>query len=226
MSTIRQVRALLYKDLTIEFRNRYVLGGIALYVVSSVLVVYFAMLYSGAASSLSSVYWSIFFWLIVLFSAINAVANSFFRESEGRRYYYYYTSSSQAYIIAKMCYNLIFTLLLILLAFVVYSVVMGLPVGQVRVFILTAILGGVNYALLFTLMGAIASRAGNNASLVAVLGFPIIIPLIIFITRLSAASLAATSITASVWQYAGLLLAFGLIQCALAFILFPYIWRD
>jgi hypothetical protein len=49
MSTIQQVKALLYKDLTIEFRNRYLLGGIALYVVSSVLVVYFAMLYSGAA---------------------------------------------------------------------------------------------------------------------------------------------------------------------------------
>jgi heme exporter protein B len=218
--------SLFKKDLLIEFRNKYVIGGIALYVLSSVMVIYFSLNYNDSIKELSPVIWGILFWLIVLFSSINAIANGFFREPEGRTYYYYYLTSPQAIIMSKMLYNFIFTILLISLAFIVFALMIGNPVNNLPLFLTTAMLGGTGYSLLFTLMGAIASRAGNNATLVAVLGFPIIIPLLIFITKLTAASIGSAEFGAEAFKNIGLLAAFDVMQLLLAYVLFPYIWRD
>jgi heme exporter protein B len=218
--------SLFKKDLLIEFRNKYVIGGIALYVLSSVMVIYFSLNYNDSIKELSPVIWGILFWLIVLFSSINAIANGFFREPEGRTYYYYYLTSPQAIILSKMLYNFIFTILLISLAFIVFALMIGNPVNNLPLFLTTAMLGGTGYSLLFTLMGAIASRAGNNATLVAVLGFPIIIPLLIFITKLTAASIGSAEFGAEAFKNIGLLAAFDVMQLLLAYVLFPYIWRD
>ena len=220
------VISLFRKDLLLEFRNKYVLGGIALYVLSSVMVIYFSLLYNDSLKQLDATIWSIFFWLIILFSAINAIGNSFFREGEGRSYYYYYIASPQAIILSKLLYNFIFTLLLILLAFGVFSLMIGNPVSHSLIFLATALLGGTGYSFLFTLMGAIAARAGNNAALIAVLGFPIIIPLLIFITKLSAAAMSDGVVSTDVLKNMASLGAFDLMELGLAYILFPYIWRD
>jgi heme exporter protein B len=203
-----------------------VLGGITLYVLSSVMVIYFSLNYNDSVKQLSPVIWGILFWLIILFSSINAIANGFFREPEGRNYYYYYLSSPQAIILSKLLYNFIFTILLISLAFLVFALMIGNPVNNLPLFFATALLGGTGYSFLFTLMGAIASRAGNNATLIAVLGFPIIIPLLIFITRLTAAAISSGGFTNDAFKNIALLGAFDVIQLMLAYLLFPYIWRD
>jgi heme exporter protein B len=223
---LRTTLSLFRKDLLIEFRNRYVIGGIALYVLSSVMVIYFSLNYNDNIKQINPVIWSIFFWLTILFSSINAIANGFFREPEGRTYYYYYLASPQAIIMSKLLYNFIFTIVLISLAFFVFALMIGNPVTDLPLFFLTALLGGTGYSFLFTLMGAIAARAGNNATLVAVLGFPIIIPLLIFITKLTAASIGSAALTDDAMKNMALLGAFDVIQLLLAYILFPYIWRD
>jgi heme exporter protein B len=190
------------------------------------MVIYFSLNYNEGIKQLNPVVWSIFFWLIILFSSINAIANGFFREPVGRSYYYYYIASPQAVILSKLLYNFIFTTFLILLAFIIFTLMIGDPVENLPLFLLTALLGGTGYSFLFTLMGAIAARAGNNATLIAVLGFPIILPILIFITKLTAASMAGTEFTPEIIKNLSLLSAFNIMQLLLAYILFPYIWRD
>lgn len=226
MNLLRSVKAVLVKDLLIEFRNKYVLGGVLLYVFSSVLVIFFALQYNNSLHDIEAPIWSILFWLIILFSSVNAVANSFFREPEGRFYYYYWTIPPQALILAKLIYNFLFTVLLALLTFAIFTAMISSPIVNYRVFFLTVILGGTGYSFLFTTMSAIASRAGNNATLLAVLGFPLVIPLIIFLTRLSTACMDTTGFTDEVSKNLLLLLALNVLQPILALILFPYIWRD
>jgi len=226
MNFIKSVQSILAKDILVEFRNKYVLGGIVLYVFSSVLLIYFALQYSNSLKDIEPTIWSIIFWLIILFSAVNAVANSFFREPEGRFFYYYWMVSPPAIIVAKLIYNFLFTLLLTLLTFGLFSVMISDPISNYRLFFITILLGGTGYSFLFTTMSAIASRAGNNATLMAVLGFPLIIPLLIFLTKLSAAAIVSNSFDGETTQNLLLLLAFNILQPTLALILFPYIWRD
>ncbi|MFN8323660.1 MAG: heme exporter protein CcmB [Chitinophagales bacterium] len=223
---LQAAKAFLRKDLLVEFRNKYVLGGILLYVFSSVLVIYFALQYNSSMGEISPAVWSILFWLMILFSSVNAIANSFFREPENRFFYYYWTVSPQAIILAKLFYNFIFTVFLSSLTFLIFSVMVSNPIINYPLFMLTVLLGGTGYSFLFTTMSAIASRAGNNATLMAVLGFPLVIPLIIFLTKLSATAITETAWTDAAIENLLLLTAFNLLLPALAFILFPYIWRD
>jgi len=226
MNFISGVKSILIKDILIEFRNKYVLGGILLYVFSSVLLIYFALQYSDSLKGIEPTIWSIIFWLIILFSSVNAVANSFFREPEGRFFYYYWMVNPQSIIVAKLIYNFLFTLLLTVLTFGLFAIMISDPITNYTLFFITILLGGTGYSFLFTTMSAIASRAGNNATLMAVLGFPLIIPLLIFLTKLTAAAIVSQEFTDETVQNLLMLLAFNILQPTLALILFPYIWRD
>jgi heme exporter protein B len=226
MNFIIGIKSILIKDILIEFRNKYVLGGILLYVFSSVLLIYFALQYSDSLKGIEPTIWSIIFWLIILFSSVNAVANSFFREPEGRFFYYYWMVNPQSIILAKLIYNFLFTLLLTVLTFGLFAIMISDPITNCSLFFVTILLGGTGYSFLFTTMSAIASRAGNNATLMAVLGFPLIIPLLIFLTKLTAAAIVSQEFTDETVQNLLMLLAFNILQPTLALILFPYIWRD
>jgi heme exporter protein B len=226
MNFISGVKSILIKDILIEFRNKYVLGGILLYVFSSVLLIYFALQYSDSLKGIEPTIWSIIFWLIILFSSVNAVANSFFREPEGRFFYYYWMVNPQSIIVAKLIYNFLFTLMLTVLTFGLFAIMISDPITNYTLFFITILLGGTGYSFLFTTMSAIASRAGNNATLMAVLGFPLIIPLLIFLTKLTAAAIISQEFTDETVQNLLMLLAFNILQPTLARILFPYIWRD
>lgn len=226
MNFIIGIKSILIKDILIEFRNKYVLGGILLYVFSSVLLIYFALQYSESLKGIEPTIWSIIFWLIILFSSVNAVANSFFREPEGRFFYYYWMVNPQSIIVAKLIYNFLFTLLLTVLTFGLFAIMISDPITNYSLFFVTILLGGTGYSFLFTTMSAIASRAGNNATLMAVLGFPLIIPLLIFLTKLTAAAIVSQEFTDETVQNLLMLLAFNILQPTLALILFPYIWRD
>ncbi len=226
MNFIIGIKSILIKDILIEIRNKYVLGGILLYVFSSVLLIYFALQYSESLKGIEPTIWSIIFWLIILFSSVNAVANSFFREPEGRFFYYYWMVNPQSIIVAKLIYNFLFTLLLTVLTFGLFAIMISDPITNYSLFFVTILLGGTGYSFLFTTMSAIASRAGNNATLMAVLGFPLIIPLLIFLTKLTAAAIVSQEFTDETVQNLLMLLAFNILQPTLALILFPYIWRD
>lgn len=62
---------LLRKEFLLEFRQRYAISGIVLYVFSMIFVVYVASI------KVQPPVWNVLFWLIVLFASINAVVKSF-----------------------------------------------------------------------------------------------------------------------------------------------------
>jgi heme exporter protein B len=226
LNSFLQVWVLFRKELRVEYRNKYVLGGLFLFSGSTVMLIYFSLLYSQRLSALDSSLWSILFWLVVLFSAVNAVSNAFFRESEALLMQYHFMFSPLVYLWAKILYNTFFTLLLTILSSLIFFVVVSNPVVLVGSFVVTASLGAVSYAVLFTIMSAIAVKARSNNTMVAVLGFPILIPLMIFITKATAGALGDPSLIGQTNQNLLLLLSLNVIQIILAIVLFPYIWRE
>jgi heme exporter protein B len=78
----------------------------------------------------------------------------------------------------------------------------------------------------FTLMSAIAAKAQQNAALVAILGFPLIIPQILLLIKLSKAAFGEVFKDGMVLQLAGLITGLDVLVLALALVLFPYLWKD
>ncbi|MDQ2753539.1 MAG: cytochrome C biogenesis protein, partial [Bacteroidota bacterium] len=71
------------KDILLEIRQQYTFYGVALYVMSTVFVVYLTL------DTPEDKVWNSLFWVIQLFVCVNAVAKSFLGENKSRLFYFY-----------------------------------------------------------------------------------------------------------------------------------------
>jgi heme exporter protein B len=216
----KQVGVLIKKEMTLEWRQKYALNGILLYVVSAVFITYLSV-----QGNLSIPTWNALYWIIILFSSVNAVAKSFVQEHQGRQLYYYMIASPEAIIISKIIYNAMLTLVLALLGYLVFSIILGNPVDDQGLFILNLILGALGFSACLTMVSGIASKAGNNATLMAILSFPIIIPILLMAINISKNAIDGLDRGVS-YDKLLTLLAINAIITAVAYILFPYLWRS
>lgn len=217
---LKEISALIQKELLIEWRQRYALGGILLYVISTVFICYLSFRNIIEVNT-----WNALFWIIILFASINSTAKSFLQESRGRMLYYYTLTSPQAFVLSKMIYNSVLMLVLSLICFGFYSLFMGNIVENLPLFFLIIVLGSIGISSLLSMMSAIASKAHNNFTIMAILSFPIIMPILIVIIRLSQNAITGTDFSLNL-KYFGMLFSLDVIVITLAYLLFPYLWKD
>jgi heme exporter protein B len=218
----QQVMKLIGKEWRVEWRRRYALNGLLLYLVSTIFICYLS--FNVRVNQMNPLTWNTLYWIILLFSAVNAIAKSFMQEAQGRLLYYYSIFSPQVLIIARLIYNSLLMLVLALAGFVIYSIVLGNPVGDMFYFFLAIILGAVGFSVTFTMISAIAAKAGNNQTLMAVLGFPIVLPMLLMVIKLSKNALDGLDRSASTDELLTLA-AINILVGAVSFLLFPYLWR-
>lgn len=220
MQIANQVKHLIKKEMLLEWRNKYALNGVLLYVVSTVFVCYLSFV------TVEKLTWNALFWIIMLFASINAVAKSFLQESRGRHLYIYILVSPIALIIAKTVYNSLLMIVLTIIALLFYSMVFEFPEGtDILMYLVAAIVGSLSFATIFTMVSAIASKAGNGGMLMAILSFPIIIPVLIVLVKLAKNAIDGLDRSVSL-DDVGLLLLINAMVMGVSLILFPYLWRD
>jgi len=220
---LREISTLLAKDFRLEWRQRAALGGLVLYVGSTVFVCFLSFSLRGGQPPPPA--WNALFWVILLFAAVNAVAKGFMQESPGQRLYYYTLVRPQAIILAKMLYNTLLLLGVALLGLLLYSVFLGNPVQDPALFVANLALGAVGFATTLTLVSGIAAKAGGNgATLMAVLGFPVMIPMLLLLIKVSKNALDGLDRSVS-QQSIITLLALNVIVAAVSYLLFPFLWR-
>jgi len=214
------VLILIKKDLLLELRQKHTFFGILLYAASTIFVLYLAMGQPDGA-----VYNAIF-WMIQLFVCVNAVAKSFLQESKGRMLYFYSLTSPVSFIIAKLIYSTIFMLLMVAISLVLFRILIGNPVNDYLKFAAIACFGGVSISLVFTLMAAIAAKAQQNAAVMAILGFPLIIPQLLLLIRLSKSAFGEQFREGALLQMTLLLIGLDALVVVLAIVLFPFLWKE
>ena len=218
MSSLRHILTLFKKDVLLEIRQQYSFYGVVLYIGATTYVLYMAI------EEPETRVWNGLFWVIQLFICINAVAKSFLQESRGRMLYYYSIASPRDFVLAKLLFNSLLMLAMSLLSLLLFTLFLGNPIQKAAPFIGLVLLGGWSLSLVFTFLAAIAARAQQNAAIMAVLGFPIIIPQLVLLMRLSNAAFAplVTILATTVL----LLIALDILVVLLAVILFPFLWKD
>ena len=169
--------------------------------------------------------WNGLFWMIQLFICINAVAKSFLQESRGRMLYYYSICGPVNFIIAKLFFNAVLMIVMSLVSLVLFRLLLGDVLLHPWLFAGIVCLGAFSLSLVFTFLAAIAARAQQNAAMMAILGFPLIIPQIMLLMRLSVISFADV-LQESLPQIVLLLLALDAMIILLAIILYPFLWKD
>lgn len=220
MSLWKQTSALIKREFLQEQRQKYALFGVLLYVISTIFIGRFSF------KTVNDVpVWNALFWTILLFSTVIGVARSFNQETRGRLLYLYFMADPRAVLLSKTIYNVVLMLLLGTAGYLFYSILIGNLVQNVPFFFAVLAMGCTGLAISFTMISAIASRAGNNFTLMSILGFPVIIPMLLLTIRLS--KIAADGTDAPVtWTYFEVLAIMNVLVFALAWILFPFLWRD
>lgn len=211
---------MLHKEVMLEWRQKSSINGILLYVASTIFVVYLSFRTVTHPAT-----WNALFWIIMLFAATNAAGKSFSRESRSTGLYIYSIVSPQAVILSKIIYNIILMIVISMISYFFYSLFIGNIVQDVPMFLLSLLLGSMGFASVLTLVAAIASKSGNNLTLMAILSFPVLLPLLITLIKISKNAIDGIDPSIS-YQYMFILMLINMIIVILSFILFPYLWRD
>ena len=98
-------------------------------------------------------------------------------------------------------------------------------IGDPLFYFLAVLIGSISFSTVFTMISAIASKAGNNGTLMAILSFPVIIPVILQLIHLSKNAMDGLDRSLS-YGNMGVLGAINVIVIATSLLLFPYLWRD
>lgn len=218
MIDLKQIFALLKKDLLLEIRQQYTFYGIILYVGATIFVLYMAMDFP------ESRVWNGLFWVIQLFICINAVAKSFLQESRGRMLYFQVLSSPQNFVLAKLFFNSLLMIVMSMLSLGLFMLFLGNPVQKMTEFIGLVVLGGWGLSLVFSFLAAIAAKAQQSAAIMAILGFPLIIPQLLMMMKVSNSFFSQSK--PEILTAVLLLAAIDLMVIILAIILFPFLWKD
>lgn len=219
----RELSALLALEWRIDRRQKHLWGSMALYVVSTVYTCHL-----GVRRAPNAALWNALLWIIILFAAFNALQRSFQREDQGRQLYLYTLAHPRSVVLARTLYNMGLMAVLALVSVAACVLLLGPDVlreADTALFLLSVLLGSMGLAASLTLISAIAARAGSGLGLMAILGFPIVLPLLLSVMRAGKLALdgVAWSITG---KYIAAVLAINALATALAAILFPYLWRD
>ncbi|MDD2791970.1 MAG: heme exporter protein CcmB [Sediminibacterium sp.] len=219
MNSRTTILSLIRKDFLLEARQQYTFYGVLLYIASTTFVVYLSM------GQPEDKVWNGLFWVLQLFVCINAVAKSFLQDSRGRMLYFYSIAGPTDFILSKLLFNAVLMLLMNLLSLGVFTLLLGNPITKMMEFILISMLGGISLSLVFTFLAAIAAKAQQQAALMAIMGFPIIIPQLLLLMKITSSAFSSV-IQDGWWNMVAMLGGLDLMIIALAYILFPFLWKD
>ena len=196
-STWSRYRYLTAHAFRMEWREKHGLAGLFLFALASVYACY--QVAGGRASSET---WNALAWVVLMFSAFNAVAKPWPEDSSAMRHYLKTALRPSEWILARMTFYSAILCVLALLIFLSFTIFLGsehLSLTQ--------------------------GLAGAGFGLTAVLGLPLIIPIILISTRYGTDILKGILWVDTAHHLLFLAALTGGIG-TLGFILFPYLWRD
>ncbi len=220
---MKTLSALLKKELLLEWRQKHALAGVVLYVLATVFVCYL-----GFQRIESAKVWGVLLWITGIFTAFNAMQRTFSSETTGTQLYLYTLAEPRFIILSKAIYNAVFIAVLNLVSVFFFLLFFGTEVLESvdwYQFLLGLLLGSTGLGLALTFVAGIAFKSEGGVGLVAILGFPVIMPLLITIVRHSTAALEGASASVNSLNLM-VLLVLNVVSLVLSYVLFPYLWRE
>lgn len=216
---MQRVIQLIKKDLIVDWRQQNPITGILLYLGSTIFAAFMAF-----QGYVTMEVWNALFWIILLFTSINAISKSFIQE-ERRSHYYFFLCKPSEIIIAKLTYSFVYLFIISLISLVIYSVLLGNPIINYPLFILNLVLGCIGLSATFTMVSSIAFRSSNRSIMMAVLGFPVIIPVLV-LSISNSYKILDSFVFMQIQGNLTALFSVDVIIIALTFILFPFTWKS
>lgn len=209
------------KDLRVEFRTRYVYSALLMFAVTVMVTVSFTvggfLPDSGIAAAL--------LWIILFFSAMAGLSRTFVQEEEtGTAAALRMAAAPETVLMGKYMYNAVLLFSLAVLLVPLFFVLLNQSVLLPGLFLAVLLLGLLGLAAVSTVLAAIVAKAEAKGLLMAVLSFPVLLPLLLTAVKATHNCLAGSreGVAASML----LLFCYDGVIITASFLLFAFIWDD
>lgn len=216
---LTNIKDIFLKELKVEFRQKFAVGGIFLFASTSVFMVF------KSFNQINPREWTILIWIIMLFAGLNAVVKSFLQEKKETYLYYYTLFDPIDLILSKLLYNFVFLCLIFLAILFFLGIFSGFPVKDVPLFSIGSVAGIFGIAVVFTFVSVISATDNSNSTLMSILALPLVLPIVLLLLKISAVSVRLLTDTA-VMQDVYLLFGVDSILFGAMILLFPSLWKS
>lgn len=214
--------AIFQKEVRQEMRTKYAINTLLAFTGASLLVVLFTL----SAQLLNPTPKSGLIWIIILFAAMTGMMRSFVHETEMKTWDLLQLHARPAEVYAgKLFYNFIFLLVLNVVTFFFYLVMMDLQIVSPVYLAVSIVFGAAGLASVTTMVSAMIARADRKGAVFSVLCIPLLVPLILILTRTTGMALidgddgSGMNDIAALTGYCGATITAGIL-------LFDFIWDD
>ena len=180
MEYLRQLSALIRKDLALELRTRERIAAMGAFVVLVAILFNFAI--DRSAVSMQEIAAGLI-WMTVVFGGMLGLGRTFQMEEEDGAFQGILLAPipRDAVYLGKVMANFILLTVVVALVFVVFGIFFDLRFGSEPLVLTTVMLLGVlGFAAIGTLFSAISHRTTMGETLLPILVFPLLVPVVIF----------------------------------------------
>lgn len=215
-STLKKIYALIYLDVKVEYRNKFEILGLLLFVIIVSYVAYRAL--SGSSEQL----YNFVFWVLLLVLSTNFALRSFTKMNTEESRYLYQLSDASSIIFSKIVFNwvLIFVGGLVLFLSGVFFLTYTFPISK---FILLIALTSLALSAAFSLPSALSISTSSRSTLLGILAFPVSIPIV-----LVSSAIGNQLLVENVFNLNGIimLISIALIMSSVSLVLFRFTWQS
>lgn len=223
MEIFKQSLAIANKEIASEFRTRYSVSAVLLFILTTVSMVVF----SSASEKLSPNMAAGILWIIMFFGSMTGLAKSFVSEEErGTSLLLKISSSPASVFFGKLIFNTILSIGLnyfaVLLLFIFIDSIRVELFGE---FMLVILLGSIGMSAATTIISALIAKANSKSALFPILSFPILLPMIIIGIESTQYTFDAAFNLDLAKNYMMMISYCGLLTVA-SYFLFDVVWND
>ncbi len=220
---LRNIHAVLVKDLKSEFRTRYAISAVLLFILTTITMIVFStageVMTEGIAAGI--------LWVIIFFAAMTGLSKSFVSEEErGTGFLLQLTASSAAVYFGKLLFNILLGLTLNFFAtFLFFIFTSSVSILHFDVFIGTIFMGSLGIASATTIISAIIAKANSRNALFPVLSFPVLLPIILLSIQNTHYAFDGSGLDSAAGNF-NLIFAYCGILVTGSYLLFDMVWKD
>jgi heme exporter protein B len=225
MNSLRQIWAILHKDLLLELRSKEIITSMLVFAL--IVIAVFNFIFDPGSELIRTTAPGIL-WVAIIFASNLGLSRSFSREHENAMMQGILLcpiDRSLIYI-AKVIGNVIFISIVQLVSLPIMVVLFDLKIGNALLpLLLVLFLGTLGFAGIGTIFSTMSANTKSREVMLPILLFPVAIPIILAATKSTSYLLAGRDF-AEVWSWMRILIGFDIVFLVICFILYEFVLEE
>lgn len=220
---MRQIFAVFLKDLQSEFKIRYSLSALVLFIFTAIAIVVVTI----AKIQINTEIFSGLVWIVSFFSTITGLSRTFISEEErSTSLFLKLNCKPYSVYLGKLLYNICISIITNLIIMLVMSILFDYIKPNNYLYLYsTLILSAVGTASSGTIISAIVAKSYTKNAVFPVISFPVLLPLVICANDATILSITGQNINQLFSDFT-ILISYSIALVSISYMIFDLVWID